>query len=72
MRDKKRQKKGANVFQAIMTTNAPPKNYDAQPCPKCGLSSNFVPPIEKDGRNLVVQFRCPNGHQASKYVMIKK
>ena len=72
MRDKKVIKEASKTFQAIMTTKIPPKKYDPEPCPKCGMNGDHIPPVEKDGRNLVVQFKCPTGHRYSKYIMIKK
>ena len=69
-KDKARQE-ASNIFHSIIKASVAPKSYDAEPCPKCGILGDFVPPVAKDGRNLVVQFKCPNGHQYSKYVMIK-
>jgi len=64
-------KEASNIFHSIMKASVKPKNYDAEICPKCGLLSDFVPPTAKDGRNLVVQFKCPNGHEFSKYISLK-
>ena len=49
--------KASNIFQSIMKVSVKPKSYDAEPCPKCGLLGAFIPPTEKDGKNLVVQYR---------------
>jgi hypothetical protein len=70
--DKKTPKEASNIFHSIMKASVKPKSYDAEPCPKCGLLGEHKPPVQKDGKNLVVQFKCPNGHEYSKYVMIKK
>lgn len=70
--DKKTPQEASNIFHSIMKASVKPKSFDAEPCPKCGLLGDFVPPTANDGRNLVVHFKCPNGHEYSKYVMIKK
>jgi len=54
-----------------MKASVTPKNFEAEECPKCGLPANFLPSTAKDGRNLVIQFKCPNGHEFSKYLMLK-
>ena len=71
MSDKKNAKEASNIFHSIMKASVTPKKFDAEPCPKCGLLGDFIPPPQKDGKNLVVQYKCPNGHEYSKYVMLK-
>lgn len=71
MADEKNPKEASNIFHSIMKASLTPKKFDAEHCPKCGLLADFIPPPAKDGRNLVVQFKCSNGHEFSKYVMLK-
>lgn len=55
----------------IMKAAAVRQKFDPEKCPKCGLLGDFIPPATKDGKNLVAQFKCPKGHEFSKYVMLK-
>lgn len=71
MPDKKNAKEASNIFHSIMKASVTPKKFDAEPRPKCGLLGDFIPPPQKDGKNLVVQYKCPNGREYSKYVMLK-
>ncbi len=67
----KSQQEASNIFHSIMKAFVTPKKFDAETCPKCDLLADFVPPMAKDGKNLIVQFKCPNGHEFSKYVLLK-
>jgi hypothetical protein len=71
MSDKKNSKEASNIFDSIIKASVKPQKFEAEKCPKCGLLADFVPPIEKDGRNVVMQFKCPNGHEFSKYINLK-
>jgi len=71
MSGNKNPKEASNIFHSIMKASVTPQKFDPGKCPKCGLLADFVPPTEKDGRNLVVQFKCPNGHEFSKYITVK-
>jgi hypothetical protein len=72
MADEKTPKEASNIFHSIMNARVVPKKFEPEPCPKCSLFGDFIPPTQKDGKNLVVHYKCPNGHEYSKYVMIKK
>jgi hypothetical protein len=69
--DKKNPKEASNIFHSIMKASVKPNNFAPEKCPKCDLYGNFIPPAAKDGKNLVVQFKCANGHEFSKYVSLK-
>lgn len=71
MAGKKTSQGASNIFHSIMKASVKPQNFDAEKCPKCGLLGDFIPQAAKDGKNLVVQFKCPNGHEFSKYILLK-
>lgn len=68
MADEKNPKEASNIFHSIMKASVKPKGFDPEICPDCGLLADFVPPTEREGNNVAVHFKCPNGHKFSKYL----
>ena len=40
-------------------------------CPHCGEKGNYVPPQRIEGRKMIVDFVCSNGHKFSKITELK-
>ncbi|WP_428330459.1 hypothetical protein [Mucilaginibacter sp.] len=69
--DKKTHKEASNIFHSIMKASVKQDKFVPEECPKCGAMADFVPPVQKDGKNSVVHYKCPNGHEFSKYISVK-
>jgi thiol-disulfide isomerase/thioredoxin len=70
--DKKSPKEASTIFHSIMKASVKSKeSYPSETCPKCDAMADFIPPVVKDGKNLVVQYKYPNGHEFSKYLQPK-